>query len=289
LGKRITIERLAVLPTRRLTIAAVLLAIFASPVFAEVETERMTWTEIRDAVAAGRTTIIIPTGGTEQNGPHMVTGKHNFIVRETARRIAEAAGGALVAPVLSYVPEGDVGTREGHTNYPGTISVPPETFKAVLAAAARSYATHGFKLVVFVGDSGPNQEPQRWIADELTKRWAADGVRAINADSYYTASGGIDWLRGEGETVAQIGSHAGIADTSEMLAVYPEGVRVDLRAADKDGVSGDPTRATAERGEKLIALKVAAAVRDIENARSGAPPPAVSENAFKRLMRWVFG
>ncbi len=257
---------------------------------AEVETERMTWPEIRDAVAAGKTTIIIPTGGTEQNGPHMVTGKHNFIVRDTARRIAEATGAALVAPVLAYVPEGDISKREGHMAYPGTISVPPETFKAVLAAAAQSFAAHGFKTIVFLGDSGPNQEPQRMVAAELSRRLSSDGVRAINADTYYAANGGIDWLAAEGESLAAIGTHAGIADTSELLAVYPEGVRVDLRAADKDGVTGDPARATALRGEKLLALKVAAAVRDIENARSGPDlPPAASEGLINRFLRWAFG
>lgn len=273
---------------RRMIALLCLLGVTASPAAAEVETERMTWVEIRDAVAAGKTTIIIPTGGTEQNGPHMVTGKHNFIVRETAKRIAEAAGNALVAPVLAYVPEGDLAKPEGHLKYPGTISVPPETFKAVLDAAATSFALHGFKLVVLLGDSGPNQAPQQELAAALTRRWAADGVRVINADSYYAANGGTDWLAAEGETSAAIGSHAGIADTSELLSIYPDGVRVDLRAADKDGVAGDPARATSERGEKLLALKVAAAVRDIEAAKTAAPPP-VTESLFQRFLRWAFG
>ena len=91
---------------------------------AEVRIEHMTWVEVRDALKAGKTTIIIPTGGTEQNGPHMVLGKHNFIVAGTARRIAERLGTALVAPVLAYVPEGDIESRQGHMAYPGTISVP---------------------------------------------------------------------------------------------------------------------------------------------------------------------
>ena len=68
--------------------------------------EELTWTEVRDAIKAGKTTIIFPTGGTEQNGPHMVLGKHNFVVKHAAEQIARRLGNALVAPVLAYVPEG---------------------------------------------------------------------------------------------------------------------------------------------------------------------------------------
>lgn len=265
--------------------------LFANPAAAEVETERMTWVEIRDAVAAGKTTIIIPTGGTEQNGPHMVTGKHNFIVREAAKRIAEAAGNALVAPVLAYVPEGNLARPEGHLKYPGTISVPPETFKAVLDAAATSFALHGFKLVVFLGDSGPNQEPQRELAAALTRRWAADGVRAINADNYYADTTGTKMLKAEGETDAAIGSHAAIRDTSELMAIFPDGVRLDKRVADKDGVAGDPARATAVRGVKLLDLKILAALDDLKRASKPEPDSITvrPESLFQRFLRWAFG
>jgi len=92
------------------TLFLVLLA-FASPLFAQVpETvflEELTWPEVRDAIQAGKTTVLIATGGTEQNGPHMVLGKHNFIVKHTAEQIARRLGDALVAPVVAYVPEGN--------------------------------------------------------------------------------------------------------------------------------------------------------------------------------------
>jgi creatinine amidohydrolase len=268
------------------------LALVVTPVAAladEVETERMTWIEIRDAVAAGKTTIIIPTGGTEQNGAHMVTGKHNFIVRETARRIAETLGNALVAPVMAYVPEGDIGRHEGHMAYPGSISVPPDVFDKVLAAAAESFAIHGFKLIVFLGDSGPNQAPQQRVALALSRRWAGDGVRVINADDYYAANGGADWLKSQGETAASIGSHAGIYDTSELMAVFPGGIRTGKRAADKEGISGDPTRATAERGQKLLDLKVAAAVKEIQLAAKEGPLPPQPVSFFRRFLHWLLG
>ncbi len=68
--------------------------------------EDLTWTELRDEIGAGKTTIIIPIGGTEQNGPAMALGKHNRRVKLLSERIAVALGNALVAPVIAYVPEG---------------------------------------------------------------------------------------------------------------------------------------------------------------------------------------
>lgn len=88
----------------------------------------------------------------------------------------------------------------------------------------------------------------------------------LNASGYYAANGGADWLKSEGETDKTIGTHAAIRDTSELMAVFPDGVRSDKRVADKDGVIGDPAKATAERGQKLLELKVEAALKDIAAA-----------------------
>lgn len=257
---------------------------------AEIEIERMTWTEIRDAVAAGHTTVLIPTGGTEQNGPHMVLGKHNFIIAETARRIAIRLGDALVAPVLGYVPEGDIASRQGHMAYAGTISLTQQTFIAILAETAASFRAHGFKTIVFIGEHGASIDPQTTVANGLSQAWSAEGIRVINAGNYYGGNGGADWLKSQGENDAAIGRHATIQDTSELLAVFPGGVRMDKRVADKDGVVGDPTRATAERGQKLIELKVDAAVAEIEARRKAPVTAAALERSFVgRIWRWFFG
>ena len=122
--------------------------------------ERLTWVEVRDAMAAGKTTIIIPTGGTEQNGPHMAIGKHNVRVAANAERIARLLGNALVAPVVAYTPEGSIDPAEGHMRFPGTITIPDPVFRQVLEYAARSLKQHGFRDIVFIGDSGPNQDGQ---------------------------------------------------------------------------------------------------------------------------------
>ncbi|TGR94930.1 creatininase family protein, partial [Mesorhizobium sp. M2E.F.Ca.ET.209.01.1.1] len=109
----------------------------ASPAEASVFLEDLTWTELRDVIAAGTTTIIIPIGGTEQSGPAMALGKHNVRVKFLAAKIAEKLGNALVAPVISYVPEGNIDPPSSHMRFPGTITISDRTFEQLLESAAR--------------------------------------------------------------------------------------------------------------------------------------------------------
>lgn len=229
--------------------------------------EEMTWTEIRDAVAGGATTVVLPTAGTEQNGPHMVTGKHRYIVEEASKRIARELGNALVAPTVSYVPEGDVDPPSGHMRFPGTITLPNEHFMKLLEYAARSFRVHGFADIVFIGDSGGNQRGLESVAKMLNEEWRGEGARVHFVGDYYSANGFRDWLVEQGETEETIGRHAGISDTSILMYVAPQHVRMGARAPgggfESSGVSGDPTRATAEYGRTGMDMRVAAAVRQI--------------------------
>ena len=119
-------------------VAALAVAPGASSAAPSVFLEELTWTAVRDAIASGATTAIVPVGGTEQSGPHMTLGKHNVRVRALAGRIASTLGNAIVAPVLAYVPEGSIDPPAGHMRYPGTLSVPADVFERTLEAAARS-------------------------------------------------------------------------------------------------------------------------------------------------------
>lgn len=243
----------------------------AAPEKRGVALEDLTWTEVRAAIDAGTTTVIVPTGGTEQGGPHLVLGKHNRIVEHTARRVAERLGDALVAPVLAYVPQGEVDPPSHHMRYQGTISLPVPVFAAVLEHTARSLRQHGFKTICLLGDSMWNQEAQAEVAARLTKEWAQDGVLVLHVGDYYEKNGQLELLQGQGEALDAIGYHAGIRDTSELLAVHPAGVRRDQLRAGAGGesgdVDGDPTRASASRGWQLLELKVEAAVRQVRAAR----------------------
>ncbi len=255
---------------------------------AQVYLESMTSPEVRDAVKAGTTTIIIPIGGTEQNGPHMTLGKHNVRVRALAGRIASELKNTLVAPTLAYVPEGSISPPAAHMKFAGTISISDETFKALLDSAARSFAQHGFTDIVFIGDHGSYQSQLAAVADGLNKRWKGTSatrtgapLRAHFIADYYRTSVApyTKILREKGLTDTQIGLHAGTADTSLMLAVDPDQVRVNRindaaeakHGGPANGVSGDPRAATAALGQLGVDAMVAASVSEIRKALAARP------------------
>lgn len=249
---------------------------FLSPCLAGAQTpntvflEQMTWVEVRDAIKAGVTTIIVPTGGTEQNGPHMVLGKHNFRIQHNAERIARKLGKTLVAPVMAYVPEGTIDPPSGHMRYAGTITLPDEYFRKVLEYAARSLKLHGFRDIVFIGDSGPNQPGQKAVAEQLNKEWQATPVRVHHIGEYYRGHGFEKWLEQQGESKADIGDHAGIQDTSLLLAVDPKLVRKEKIAPgggfQGSGVDGNPSRATVAYGQHGLNMVVDATVARIRES-----------------------
>ena len=245
----------------------------------QVFLEDLTSPELRAAIRAGTTTVIVPAGGTEQNGPHMTLGKHNARVRLLAGKIAAALGNTVVAPVLAYVPEGSIAPPTAHMRFAGTISITDEAFRATLAAAARSLKQHGFKDVVLIGDHGGYQAQLEAVAARLNREWAGSGTRAHFVAAYYRSSqeAYAAALRAKGLTEAQIGTHAGSADTSLQLALAPDSVRADkIVAAAQDGaqagVAGDPRAASAALGHagvELIVQQSTAAIR----AAVAAPRP----------------
>jgi creatinine amidohydrolase len=260
--------------------AAVAIAFFftqrplTAPLPDTVEIADMTWIEVRSAISRGYTTVIVPSGGIEQNGPHMILGKHDRIVDFAATKIAAQLGHALVAPVISFVPEGSYDPPSGHLRFPGTIGVSEEAFAGVLDGVARSLKAGGFNTICFIADHGGSVKPQADVAAKLTREWAADGVRVIDVSDYYADEAETAFLEAQGETPAAIGQHAGIADTSELMAVDPGGVDLARFAnapftLESNGVSGDPMRASIERGRALMDIKIAAAVRQIKARAAG--------------------
>jgi creatinine amidohydrolase len=232
--------------------------------------EAMTVVEIRAALAEGRTTAIIPTAGTEQNGPHMVLGKHRYILEYTVDKIARTLGDALVAPIVTYVPEGNLDPPSGHMRYPGTITVPQEVFRTVLEETARSLRGAGFRDIVFIGDSGSNTGGMAAVTEQLNAEWAGTDVRVHHITDYYGKSGddATAYITRElGIPQDQIGSHAGISDTSQLMFVNPLYIRSDRLAPgggfEGSGVSGNPTLASAAIGERLLRFKIDNAVAQI--------------------------
>lgn len=236
-----------------------------------VELKDMTWVEVRSAIKAGNTIAIVPTGGIEQNGPHMILGKHDYLVTYAARQIAKELRKALVAPVVSYVPEGDFDPPTGHMRFPGTLGVSEQTFAGVLDGIARSLKLAGFKTICFIGDHGQSQKVQAQVAARLSKEWQASGVRVLQVDAYYAVPAQTSKLQASGHSLDQIGHHASIIDTSELMAVMPEGVdlaRYSRRAfgQEHDGVVGNPAGSTKVLGSELIRMRIEAAVTQIRTA-----------------------
>ena len=232
-----------------------------------------TWPELGQRIRSGATTILVPVGGTEQNGPHMVLGKHNRRVLVLSERIAVALGNALVAPVIAYVPEGRVEPATSHMRFPGTITIPEAAFEQVLEYAARSFKLHGFRDIVLLGDHGGYRKSLQALASRMNREWAATPVRVHAIDEYYavTQTRYAQALRNRGVSDAEIGTHAGLADTSLALAIDPTLVRTDLLRSGAaigatEGAYGDPRRSSAQLGQLGIDAIVPATVAAIRTA-----------------------
>ena len=235
----------------------------------------LTWTDVRDAVSRGWRTVLVPTGGLEGNGPHLAIGKHDRVVHWAALRIAAALGDALVAPVVSYVPEGGYDPPSGHMVHPGTLGVTEAVFEGVLDGVARSLKAGGFGAVCFLSDHGGSLPAQARVAARLSAEWSDTGPLVLGVDAYYSDTLESEALLARGEPRAALGQHAGLADTAELMAVDPAAVDLGRVPASADdlarlGGSGDPRRATAALGGALMALRVDAAVAQIRAARRTA-------------------
>jgi creatinine amidohydrolase len=261
----------------RLTLACAGLLLAAPLAWAQtpktVFLEDLTWTELRDQVQAGKTTILVPIGGTEQSGPYVALGKHNARVRVLSQRIAEGLGNALVAPVIAYVPEGGTAPTSSHMRFPGTITVPDDVFKKTLESAANSFKVHGFKNIVFLGDHGGYQKDIQQVVAQLNKSWGATAQAQVPPVYYATSSDGYaQILRQHGIRDDEIGTHAGLADTALLMAVAPQMVRQDAmrngpKVGQADGVyGGDPHRASAELGQLGIDAIVSHTVQALKTS-----------------------
>ncbi len=222
--------------------------------------EELTWVEIRDAIAAGKTSVLVPTGGIEQNGPYVAMGKHNYILQTVCEDIARELGNALCAPIVKLVPEGNIDEPSGHMRYSGTISVQNETFEAVLEDVGRSLKVHGFENIIYIGDSGGNQRGQEAVAERLNTRWT--GARAHHIAGFYDNNGLIKYMNDELGIVepSSDGVHDSYWITALQMVTDPSTVRYEQRvSANKamvNGVSIADLDKTVAVGKKLMQWRV---------------------------------
>lgn len=266
-----------------LTIALVLAALFTTsvqsietnnPIAAEdtVFIEEMTWLEVKDAIASGKTTVIIATGGVEQNGPYLATGKHNVILQLVTDKIARQLGNALVAPIVAFVPEGDKNPPTKHMRYPGTISLTDATFQLLLTEIAESLKVHGFTDIVLLGDSGPNQKGMAELAGKLNKQWQNSVTRVHYIGEYYDNPRWSKWLKAKGINEVKDGEHHDFRHTALMLLADPVSVRMQQRV-DKgsfvvNGVNLQPVAKTLMLAKALLQYQTDITVKAIDQARN---------------------
>src|SRR5438128_6170779 len=193
------------------TVAALTLSAAAAGAQAKeslVEFELMTWPEVKAAMAAGKTTALFYTGGTEQRGPQNVNGGHNLMARETVKAIALKLGNAIALPVLPYTP------NNASATLPGTIGLTNDLLAAVLERISEQAIVTGFKNVILMGDHGGGQpNVYRNVAKKLDDKYAPQGIHVYYCDEVYAKAQNDfnQWLESHGYPRS---AHAGILDTS---------------------------------------------------------------------------
>ncbi len=219
--------------------------------------------EVRDAIAQGTSTVIIPTGGIEENGPFLATGKHNVILQATCPAIAQALGNALCAPIVKFVPEGNINPPTGSMRFPGTISVQANTYLMLLDDLASSLKQSGFTHMVFIGDSGGNQRGMAEVATLLSERWSGEPAHAHFIKAFYDPG----WEATEAFTAQELGisesqndgHHDDIWVTAMMMVTDPEHVRFAARLesglASINGIAIAPAEQTIEWGRRMIEFR----------------------------------
>ena len=238
--------------------------------------EEMTWMDVRDAMKAGKTTIIISTGGIEPNGPWLALGKHNYVLKANCDAVARKLGNALCAPIVPFVPEGNLDPRSGHMLTMGTISMREETFQAMLTDMVTSFKVNGFQNIILIGDSGGNGKGMGAVAAKLNTEWNGSPVVAHVSQHYDYASVGrlLRELGVTKEGQAEDGLHDDPGITLNMMVTDPQSVRWAARVkagkATINGVSIADKDKALEVGRKIVdmrATNTVAAIRKVIEAK----------------------
>jgi creatinine amidohydrolase len=236
--------------------------------------EQLTWMEVRDAIAEGKTTALILTGGVESNGPHLATGKHNYVLQVVGESIARKLGNALIAPIVTLEP----GRPDAPQVAPGSVFLSRDTYKAVLTDMALSLRGMGFTNIVLIGDSGGNQAPMKEVAAELTARDQGTPTRFHYVPEYYDYESVQRFIRAKGiEEGIEFGASYGTDGLHEelgidaiMMVYDPETVRIEQRTkanrATINGVSLLPVEKTVALGKEIVELRANNTVAAIRKA-----------------------
>jgi creatinine amidohydrolase/Fe(II)-dependent formamide hydrolase-like protein len=233
--------------------------------------EEMTWMDVRDAMKAGKTTIIIATGGIEPNGPWLALGKHNYVLTANCDAIARKLGNALCAPIVKFVPEGNHEPRSSHMLTMGTISLTEEVYQAMLTDIVRSFKAHGFENIMMIGDSGGNGRGMGAVATKLMAEWGGKPLVA-HIPEHYTYGVVSKEMASRKLVVpsADDGLHDDPIISLNMFMADPKSIRYDERVKAKkatiNGVSLADRKKTLEMGKAIVEFRANYTVAAIQKA-----------------------
>ncbi len=234
------------------------------------ELAAMTAPEVAAAVAAGTTTVLLPLGATEQHGRHLPLGTDTCRATALALELARKLPGVLVAPVLP------VGCSDEHTGFAGLLGLDHATLVQVIVDCGRRMAGWGIRRLLLLSAHGGNGDALDRACTRLRREVAALEVIVLGASPALTATL-VHIAAMDGVGPDQVGLHAGEGETSEMLHLCPNLVRMDEAAAGyvgsmsevmprlrrgglqpvtPTGTLGDPRPASARRGARYLAAQV---------------------------------
>lgn len=228
-----------------------------------VRLDDMTWTEVEAALEDGTRTAVVAVGSIEQHGPHLPLRMDTIAGEAVTERIAEKLGDAVAAPPIQP------GCSGHHMEFPGTITIPPETLMDVIESYCRSLDDHGFECIALVPTHGGNFGPVNTVAPEVARDIDATVVTLADLEENMALMN--EGMREAGVEYEEPSIHAGAAETAVVLAVDEGLVRTDelevgaegemsatrminegFDAVTENGVLGDPREGTAEAGEAII-------------------------------------
>ncbi|WP_050401603.1 creatininase family protein [Bradyrhizobium embrapense] len=231
--------------------------------------ELMSFEQVSAALAAGVSTVLIPCGAVEQHGPHLPLCMDADHADAIAASLARQLGRTMIAPTIK------VGCSAHHLAFPGTISIRPETFESICLDYCTSLARHGFRrILLFSGHIG-NFPALRDMLPRLRSAVPVD----VEIDAYCDAVAWIERWRSAVEQAGgdpnAVGGHADIAETSLMMLLRPDSVRLDrfevghlgalseeqlqamwsngIKSVTANGIIGNPFGSTAGIGERCLA------------------------------------
>jgi creatinine amidohydrolase len=240
--------------------------------------ENLTWEEIGALAASGMELALLPVGATEQHGPHLGTGMDTVCATQLAHAVS-AETGAPVLPALPY------GCSLGHSRrWPGTIALQPQMLTDTVVQIFEWVHAFGFRRLVMVNGHVTNFAPLRCALEIIRSRFD-DAMVAVKNVAEISARVRTEFFADAEDW------HANAAETALMLARAPWITRPEKIASSDDGdrtaglvfshpvnrtsangVTGFPSRATREQGERLFSWMVEDLSAQVRSAMTEEPP-----------------